>query len=273
MRTTRPGWAGTKPAPQTTGPLSSAQRNQLLDSAGGSTRLPASALTNFSTQHLEPALPAGTSRPELRRQISAEQFDPPRTHLPADALSTVSGAAEYLAEPLGLAVVDTVSRMPFPDAVVVLDAVLAQHHQVDGDRWLPHLRSQRSRRRWDRAWAFADGRSESPGESVSRALIAMLGFPAPSLQRTTVTDSGSYRLDFCWQQQRVVGEFDGRLKYFDQELLGGRDPREVLYREKLREDALRRAGWTVVRWGWPQLRRPRELAQRLVQAGLVAVRP
>lgn len=269
VRTTDPGWAGTKPPPRMTGTLPSARRRQLLTAPEGESHIPTSVLTNVPTQHLEHALPAGTSRPELRRLITAGDYEVPRTTLPAEALSAASGAEQYLVEPLGLALVDTLSRMPFADAVVVLDAVLA-HHRLDLGRWLPFLTSQRSLRRWDRAWDFADARSESPGESLSRALIAELGFPAPTLQRTVTTDAGTFRLDFCWEDQRIVGEFDGRMKYFDDELLAGQDPREVLYREKQREDALRRAGWLVVRWGWSQLRDPRELAHRLLQAGLLA---
>ena len=272
VRTADSGWAGTKQPPRMTGALSSARRSQLLTLPDGEGRLPTSALTNFSTQYLEHALPAGATRPELRRLIRAGDYAGPQSTLPAQALSAVGGAAEYQVEPLGMALVDTLSRMPFADAVVVLDAALARH-QVDLPPWLPFLPSRRSRLRWNRAWDFADARSESPGESLSRALIAEMGFPAPSLQRTISTDAGSFRLDFCWEDQRIVGEFDGRMKYFDDELLAGRDPREVLYREKQREDALRRAGWLVVRWAWGQLRRPHELANRLRRAGLVSVQP
>lgn len=243
VRTTEPGWAGTKQPPRMLG------------------------ARNIPTKHIEPALWSGIRRGTLRDRIKASEYDAPQVQLPPEALSEVSGAPGYRAEPLGLVLVDTVSRMAFAEAVLVLDGARARE-ELDLSDWLPFLTSQRRRLRWDRAWEFSDARSESPGESLSRALIYELGLPAPTLQRRICTDSGDFRVDFCWEDERIIGEFDGRMKYIDDQMLAGQDVREVLYREKLREDALRRAGWHVVRWGWDQLKSPRELAARLRQAGL-----
>lgn len=101
---------------------------------------------------------------------------------------------------------------------------------------------------------FADGRSESVGESVARVVFAEEGVPAPLLQYE-VHDAGELvaRLDFCWKEQRVVGEFDGRIKYTD---------RDALIREKRREDRLRALGWRFLRFGWEDLHRPRTLGRR-----------
>ena len=79
-------------------------------------------------------------------------------------------------------------------------------------------------------------------------------------------DVGRVRVDFAWPDVGVVGEFDGRIKYGRQ--LAGSDPHGVVFAEKLREDALRRAGWTVVRWTWADLKSPRRLVQRLLDAGV-----
>ncbi|WP_226356017.1 hypothetical protein [Pseudonocardia sp. ICBG601] len=48
------------------------------------------------------------------------------------------------------------------------------------------------------------------------------------------------------------GEFDGRIKY-GRRLDPGGDLEEVLWREKLREDAIRAEGVAVVRWVWADL--------------------
>jgi hypothetical protein len=50
----------------------------------------------------------------------------------------------------------------------------------------------------------------------------------------------------------VVGEFDGLIKY-GALLRAGDDPSRAVIREKLREDAIRDAGWRVVRWVWSEL--------------------
>jgi hypothetical protein len=81
-----------------------------------------------------------------------------------------------------------------------------------------------------RVVAFADGRSESPGESRSRALLHFLG-----------------RVDLWWEERHTVGEFDGLVKY-GRSLSPGQDPADVLVSEKRREDALRDSGVQVVRW-------------------------
>lgn len=104
-----------------------------------------------------------------------------------------------------------------------------------------------------RAVAFADGASESVGESRSRVAIHAAGLPAPRLQ-WEVREAGRLlgRCDFAWPEHDVVGEFDGRVKY-GRLLRPGQDPGEVVFQEKLREDELRAHGLTVVRWIWSEL--------------------
>src|SRR5699024_9376352 len=93
----------------------------------------------------------------------------------------------------------------------------------------------------------ADGRAESPGESLSRARFFEWGLPRPELQVDFRDDDGHIgRVDFWWQDRGVVGEFDGRTKYG---ATAGRSA-EALWQEKLREDRLRRRGVAVVRWTW-----------------------
>jgi hypothetical protein len=105
------------------------------------------------------------------------------------------------------------------------------------------------------AMAFADGRSESVGESRSRVAIARAGLPAPDLQVELYSAAdGRFlgRSDFGWREQRTVGEFDGRIKY-GRLVPSGRQPGAVVFQEKRREDLIRGEGITVVRWTWAEL--------------------
>jgi very-short-patch-repair endonuclease len=92
-----------------------------------------------------------------------------------------------------------------------------------------------------RVMLAADARAESPGETLSRIAIWASDLPQPKLQVTLRIGGTEYRPDFLWEHEQVIGEFDGLIKY---------DDRDVLIREKQREDRLRAAGFAFVRWGW-----------------------
>lgn len=115
---------------------------------------------------------------------------------------------------------------------------------------------------------FVDGRSESAGESLSRVRMRELGLPDPEPQREIRDRNGFVgRVDFWWEEFGVIGEFDGRAKYgLDDEPSAAADR---LWREKLREDALRAAtGGTVVRWTWVDAWAGLPMGNRLRRAGL-----
>jgi hypothetical protein len=122
-----------------------------------------------------------------------------------------------------------------------------------------------------RAIEFVDGRSGSPGESLSRVVIHQLGFPAPELQARFDDARGLVGfVDFWWPDASVTGEFDGHEKYLREDLLGGRTTGEALIAEKAREDRLRALGHRVARWDWATARAPQQLRARLLAAGLRA---
>lgn len=118
-----------------------------------------------------------------------------------------------------------------------------------------------------RAATLVDGRSESVGESVSRVRLWEQGLPVPVPQREIHDLEGRLiaRVDFAWDDHRTVGEFDGRVKYADL-VKPNQRAEDVLFAEKLREDALRDAGWQVVRWVWADLDRPGLLRARILRA-------
>lgn len=118
----------------------------------------------------------------------------------------------------------------------------------------------------------ADPLSGSIGESLSRSLMLRLGAPRPMLQTPHRDADGLIGYsDFWWPEYGVIGEFDGRIKY-GADNPAGLPPEEVVYREKLREDRLRRIA-TVIRFGWKELQDPPRFAGMLRAAGLPMTHP
>lgn len=115
---------------------------------------------------------------------------------------------------------------------------------------------------------FAHAASESVGESHSRWLIKSVGLPAPVLQQKFYTDAGDFvaRTDFWWKEHRVVGEFDGKVKY-GRTMKPGQTQADVIEAEQLREQALRRLNVWVVRWRWADLDDP-EAFRQIVTKGM-----
>ncbi|GAA3628426.1 hypothetical protein GCM10022200_08660 [Microbacterium awajiense] len=122
-------------------------------------------------------------------------------------------------------------------------------------------RRGRARMRW--VWSSVDDRSESSGESVSRAVIQWLGFPEAELQVGFHLEGFHDRVDFYWPRCRAIGESDGYGKYGDI-----RD----LVAEKRREDRLRRHSDGFARWDWGDVMRVEPLKRALLGARIPLVR-
>ena len=116
--------------------------------------------------------------------------------------------------------------------------------------------------------SFADERSESAGESLSRVGIRKLHLPPPVLQQAFNDRTGRIIVDFWWPQHNLVGEFDGHGKYLRDEYTRGRSTADIVLAEKLREDRLRALGPRVTRWEWDDARSLPRLRERLYDAGL-----
>jgi hypothetical protein len=173
---------------------------------------------------------------------------------------------------LARTVVDVAGIAAFDEGVVVADAALhggrAGGHEGLATA-LERARPRRAEPRISRVIGFADGASESPGESLSRVTMHRLRVPPPVLQHRLFDSDGlAARLDFWFPKVRVAGEMDGRQKYLDAAMNGG-DPARVVYEEKLREDRVRALGVRVVRWGWVEARSPLLLGRRLAGAGVL----
>nr|WP_271213127.1 hypothetical protein [Rhodococcus wratislaviensis]GLK40082.1 CTP synthase [Rhodococcus wratislaviensis] len=150
-------------------------------------------------------------------------------------------------------VVDTARISTFDQAVVVGDSAL-HRRLVTRDEILDEVGRAGPRKgiaTARRAAGFLDGRSESPGESLSRIRIRQHDLPPPELQHVLHDGTGAFlgRADFFWTECGVVGEFDGMGKYG----VDGGQAAVAVHREKLREDAIRDAGYEVVRWTWRDL--------------------
>ena len=165
-------------------------------------------------------------------------------------------------------VLDLARTVPMTQAVAAGDRALAlglARPDLDAGllsmgRW-PGVRAAR------RAVEFLDVRSESVGESVSRVRLVEEGLPRPELQRELFGPNGQLiaRVDFFWEEHKTVGEFDGKIKY-GRLLKPGQRIENVIFEEKVREDAVRDLGLQVVRWIWSDLYRAGVLRERVLRA-------
>ena len=156
---------------------------------------------------------------------------------------------------LARTVVDVARTRPFEQAVAVADAALAAGLSEEVlAAALGRVRGHPGVAAARKVLGFADAHSESPGESVSRVRLAVAGVPAPILQYEVLGTGGALvgRADFAWPELMTLGEFDGRSKY-GRLLRPGENIADVIYAEKLREDALRDLRWQVVRWTWADI--------------------
>jgi hypothetical protein len=128
------------------------------------------------------------------------------------------------------------------------------------------LRGQRGLTRARAAIEWCDGRHETAGESVTAWTLRTLGYEldpqfAPGL---TGPGGGPLHSDFRVLGTNVLVEFDGKLKYAARD---EKEAQELLFAEKRREDALRDAGYEVVRLTWSDLQ-DLELVRRKIEAAI-----
>lgn len=150
------------------------------------------------------------------------------------AADEVTVAAGVPVTSLARTVVDLGRTLPFAGAVSAADAALRRGlTPAELDLAIKQASGRPGVAAARRMAAFADARSESPGESNTRVVFDDRGREVA-------------RCNFGWDEHRTVGEFDGLVKYA-RLLRPGQTAAEVVYAEKRREDAVRDAGWQVVR--------------------------
>lgn len=156
--------------------------------------------------------------------------------------------------------VDVAADCAEEEAVVLADAALATFGP-EGKQLLRQALDLSERRRGavraERVIEFADGRSGSPGESISRFRMHRLGFVAPELQVRFETDGFLDIADFGWEAVAAAGEFDGEVKYRSERYRRGRSVEDVVIAEKNRENRIRRRRPRFARWDWSDLQEGR----------------
>jgi hypothetical protein len=166
-------------------------------------------------------------------------------------------------------ITDLARTLPFEQAVVAADGALHQGLLTPDDLTAAAnaVAGAPGSRAAQRVARFANGLSESVGESRSRVMMHRAGLPAPELQvEVTAADGRALgRSDFGWHRGQLLGEFDGRLKY-GRLLKPGETPGDAVFDEKAREDALRDGGSRVVRWTWAELAEPTIVVERIRRA-------
>jgi predicted transcriptional regulator of viral defense system len=169
--------------------------------------------------------------------------------------------------------VDCAREWPLEDAVIAMDAALLADRTTLPDLRLAAAAAKgwRGAARAARAVELADGRAESALETRGRLRIVGAGLPTPELQvEIRVRGRLVAVVDAWFEEAAVAVEFDGRVKYTDP--WRGRDPAQVLWEEKRREDDLRALDIRVTRMvdadvgpGWPHIEA--RLRTQLAQPG------
>jgi hypothetical protein len=156
--------------------------------------------------------------------------------------------------------IDLAADHGFEEAVVVADATMALLG-ADARNLLADAVDLSDRRRGtvrlQAVIAFADPRSGSAGESISRVRMHRSGFIRPELQVAIDTDGLVEFADFGWEEVLGAGEFDGEVKYRDERFRRGRSVVDVVIDEKDRENRIRRQRPRFARWVWIDLMRGR----------------
>ena len=174
--------------------------------------------------------------------------------------------------PLARTIVDVAATQPALRSVPAIDHVLRQGlaSVADLSRELAAV-DPKGHSRAKAALAMGSPLSGSPAESIGRVRFRQVGAPDP-VQQQEFTRPGERRVvvDFWFPDQGVVVEVDGRAKYEDPALLGGRTTADAHWQEKRREDFLRSFPEVrfVVRFSWAYLMDLEAVRAALVRVGI-----
>jgi len=204
-----------------------------------------------------------------RPPASSQTTGPLRCHVAQLRDDEVTSVGGLLVTDVARTSLDLARSLPFEAAVVTLDAALHEGmlpRELIENR-LFDIAGTRGSRHASRVVRFADARSGSVGESRSRVVLHELGLAPSGLQFEITTATGAFvaRTDFVWEEEGIVGEFDGRIKY-GRLLRPGQEAGDAVFEEKRREDAIRDLDWEVARWTWGDLAVPSQIGARVERA-------
>lgn len=174
-----------------------------------------------------------------------------------------------LATPADRAVMESLILTGVEPGLVIADSALHRGIIVPEDL----ERSRRELERWPGMRSaqlvvrLADGRAESPGESRVRYICWEQGLPKPDLQVEIRDAQGNLVAvtDFGWEKHKLLGEFDGRVKY-GRLLKPGQEPGDIVMAEKEREDLIREiTDCGMIRYMWDHLSDRRGVALRTLR--------
>lgn len=177
------------------------------------------------------------------------------------------------------ATVDATRMGSFEDGLVIADAFLSRCNEERSylEEAVQNLARGRKGIEMAREVArYADYRAESGGESFARAVMIREGIMPTDLQKSfadPLDKRKSIRVDFVFELrsgEMVLGEFDGKIKYTDKQLLEGKDSIDVILDERKRESRLSMYRTPIVRFGWKEVREPGELKRMLAAAGVTS---
>jgi hypothetical protein len=179
---------------------------------------------------------------------------------------------------------DLARTLDFDAAVASMDAAMRQvsisgrdYDLAAADAWRERMRRRvaeakgmRGIRQASSVIESADGRAESPTESVARLHLTRLGFARIALQVPVTNPHGTlWWVDLELEDVGAFLEIDGAGKYEDEAFRSGRTLSQVLLDEKRREDWIR--GVTQKRFARAEtahVRTPAAFARRLAEFGI-----
>jgi very-short-patch-repair endonuclease len=134
---------------------------------------------------------------------------------------------------------DLASWQPVDQAVSIIDALLGRDLVVieQLDRLVAERTHERGSRLAARAFGLADGRAQSPAESLLRVRLVLAGLPRPKVQHPVRLESGRLvHPDLAWPEFMVAVEYDG---HWHADV-------NQLHLDRRRLNGLINAGWLVL---------------------------
>jgi very-short-patch-repair endonuclease len=140
-------------------------------------------------------------------------------------------------------VVQCALTLPLSEAVVIADSAMRKG-TVSRKSLSKAVRKHHAKpgyRRLRKVLLWSDERSGSVLESLFRVLVLSAGIVRPRSQFLIAKGASAMRVDFCWEDLRLVVECDGRRFH---------DPDDARNTDRRRDNALESLSWRVLRFTW-----------------------